>query len=163
MALTTPPIVIEHGQEQTFEVLAVVASGGAATIDRGTPTKANSTNVAICVSGDGTTSQLHTGIAKAASTDTASVAGTVALWCPVPGLVYRTANKTSTNSNTQAKINALYHKRVKFDLTGTTWTVDSSQSDATTNGIVIVGGDPNTSEILWMYAASVTFFGNPTT
>jgi len=163
MALTSPPIVIEHGQEQSFEVYAVVASGTTASIDRGTPTKASSTNVAICVSGDGTTSQLHTGIAKAASNETSSAAGNVQLWFPVPGLVYRTGNLTSTNSNTQAKINALYHKRVKFNLTGTVWTVDSAQTDATTNGIVIIGGNPLTSELLWVYSTSVTFYGNPTT
>lgn len=163
MALTTPPIVIEHGQEQSFEVRAVVASGSAASIDRGTPTKASSTNVAICVSGDGTTSQLHTGIAKAASTETSSAAGNVALWCPVPGLVYRVANTTSTNSNTQAKIDALYHKRVKYNLTGSTWTVDSSQTDATTNGLVIIGGNPNTSELLFVMSSSITYWGNPTT
>ena len=162
MTLTYPPIVIEHGQEQTFETSALVASGGAATIDRGTPTKKSSTNVAIMIDGDGTTSQLFTGIAKSASTDTASTAGRVALWCPVPGLVYRAIAKTASNANTQALIDALYHKRVVFDLTATVWSVDTAAADATTNGLYIVGGNPLTSEILFLVSPAISL-ANPTT
>lgn len=163
MALTTPPVVIEHGQEQTFAVRALVGSGTTASIDRGTPTKKSSTNVAICVNHDGTSSQLLTGIAKGASTETSGASGAVELWVPVPGLVYRVLDKTSTNSNTQAKIDALFHKRVQFDLTGSTWTVDSAITDAASNGIVIVGGNPLTSELEFLMTPVTTYFGNVTT
>lgn len=162
MALTNPPFVINHGQENTWEVRRLVASGTTASIDRGTPTKKSSTNVAICVDADGTTSQLITGISKDASTETSSAAGSVNIWLPIPGVEYRGAAKTSTLANTQALIDALLGKRVVFDLTGSVWSVDTAAADATTNGLYITGGNPLDSSILFLLSPAVTI-ANPTT
>lgn len=163
MALIYPPFVIHKGQEQTFEVKQLVASGTTASIDRGTFTKKNSTNVAVTATGDGTTSQLMTGIAKNASNETSTAAGSVETFFPAAGLIYRGNDKTATNSNTQALIDALIHKRVKLDLTGTTWTIDSSQADSASNCLCIVGGDPNISQLDFIWTVSGSYIGNVTT
>lgn len=142
-----------------------VASGGAATIGAGTPVKqGTSGNVVPMVDGDGTTSQRFIGIAKNTSTDTASAAGTVDVFLPLPGVTYGAPAKSATAANTAAKIAALMYKRVVFDLTGTAWTVDSAAGDATTNGLVIIGGEYQTNTLYFLYQGSCTFFGgNPTT
>lgn len=162
MALAYPPFSINHGEEQTWEVRRTVASGTSASIDRGTPTKKSSGNVAICVDGDGTTSQLFTGFAKDASTETAAAAGATNVYLPLPGVEYRGNAKTATLANTQALIDALVDKRVVFDLTGTVWSVDTTAGDATTNGLYITGGNPNTSEIYFLISPSISI-ANPTT
>lgn len=163
MAANRFGIQIDKGLATTFEIEMAVASGTSASIASGTPTKMSSAKAAAMVDADGTTSQLFTGIAKDASTETASAAGVVQLWAPIPGIVYRSPAKTSTNANTQALIDALTLKRVIFDLTSSNWTVDTANADGTTNCVVIVGGIPSTSEILFCYAVSGTPWGNPTT
>lgn len=159
-------IIVDKNQSQSFQVEAAVASGSAASIPTGTPAKKNisTTQFAIpMVDGDGTTSQVFSGIAKSTSTDTAAAAGIVQLWAPVPGLLYRGNSKTASSANTQALIDGLLYKRVIFDLTGSNWTVDDGASNADTNCLVIVGGIPTTSEIFFMYAVSGSPFGNTTT
>lgn len=162
MALTTPPFSINHGEELTWEVRRLVASGTSASIDRGTPTKKSTTNVAIMIDGDGTTSQLFTGFAKDASTETASAAGSVNVYLPIPGVEYRGAAKTSTAADTQAEIDALVGKRVVFDLTSTVWSVDTAATDATTNGLYITGGSPIDSSIYFLISPAISI-ANPTT
>jgi len=147
----------------------VVASGGAATIASGSPTKsteadATATGAIIpMVDGDGSvTAMRFTGIAKNTSTDTAAAAGVVDTWVPVPGLLYRGKAKSAAAVDTQAELNVLSRKRVVFDLTGTVWTVDTAAADALVNCVVIVGGYPNSSEILFMYAPKGTFIDTST-
>lgn len=156
-------IQIDKGLSTTFEVEMAVASGTTLTIATGTPTKMSTAKAAPMVDGDGTTSQSFTGLAKDNSTETSSTAGTVQLWAPIPGIVYRAVAKTASLANTQALIDALIFKRVVYDLTAAIWSVDSAAADATTNSVVIVGGLPRTSELLFCYAVSGTVFGNPTT
>lgn len=157
-------IKIQWPTTEPFATPRAVASGGAATINNGEPTKsAGSGNVAIMVDADGTTSQKFSGIAKSVSTDTASAAGIAYVFQPWPGLVYAAKAKTASNANTQALITALTDKRVVFDLTGTVWTIDTGASNATTNCVVIVGGDFNTSTIFFAYSPQGTIFDNPTT
>lgn len=159
-------IIVDKNQSQSFQVEAVVASGGAATIPTGTPAKKNvsTTQFAIpMVDADGTTSQLFSGIAKSTSTDTAAASGLVQLWAPVPGLIYRGNSKTASSANTQALIDGLLYKRVIFDLTGSNWSVDDAASNADTNCLVILGGIPTTSEIFFAYAVTGTAWGNTTT
>lgn len=158
---------IERHGGMTFEYTWGVASGTAASIDRGTPAKrvdidaATATGtVKIMADGDGNVtgntlagSGTFAGLAKDASTETASVAGIVNLWYPVPGLVYRGFAKSAAAADTQSEINVLMGKRVIFDLTSTDWTVDTAAADALTNCVVIVGGIPTTSEILFVYSS----------
>lgn len=146
----------------TWEIKKLVASGTTASIDRGTPTKNSSQNVAIMVDGDGTTSQLFTGMAKNASNETSSAAGSVEVWFPAPSVEYRGSSTTAANSNTQAKIDALQHKRVNFDLIATVWSIDDAVADATTNCVYITGGDYHASQLTFIYSVAGSL-ANPTT
>ena len=145
--------------EDQFSVKCIVASGAATSIESGEPTKASTSGyVAIMVDADGTTGTRFTGIAKSDSTDTASADGTVYLWLPLPGLIYSAAAKTAANFDTQAEIDALFGSRVIFDLTSSTWTIDTAASDSATNCVVIVGGDYHTSTVYFTYSISGTIF-----
>lgn len=148
-------IVTKNGQ---------VASGAVATIQPGTPTKLSATTrgtagtVIPMVDGDGTTSQVFTGIAKSVSSDTATAAGSVELIMPLPGIIYAAKAKSATGANTQAKINNLLYGRLVFDLTGTvgvglsgTWTLDTAAGDGATNCSVIVGGEYQTNTLYFIY------------
>lgn len=148
--------------DEAFSVRRIVGSGGAATIARGTPTKQGSAGaVAIMADNEGTTSELFTGMAKTVSTDTASAAGEVYTYLPLPGLIYSGSPKTAAAANTAAKIAALQGSRVQLSLSGSDWGVDSAESDAIGNAVVIVGGDPN-ADILYfcMVHTMLDFFEN---
>lgn len=160
---------IEKGLGLTWEVQAVVASGAAATIQRGTPTKSTESDATATgalipmVDGDGlVTAMRFGGIAKNNSTDTASAAGVVDVWAPVPGLVYRGFAKSAAAADTQSEINTLFRKRVLFDLTSSDWTVDTAAADALVNCVVIVGGYPQSSEILFYYSPKGTILDTST-
>lgn len=140
-----------------------VASGTAASITAGAPTKESSGNVALMADGDGTTSQKFSGIAKDTSTETASAAGSVNVYMPFPGIVYSGFAKSASAADTLAEIQALQAKRVVFDLTSSDWTVDTAAANAATNGVCIVGGDFRTSEIYFVVSPQITSFDNPTT
>lgn len=134
--------LIDEGR--SYKTKFIVASGGAATIGQGTPTFTGSAGaVAIGTDGQGTTSDRFTGMAASVSTDTASAAGIVYTFQPLPGIIYKGSPKVAGSFNTVAKIDALKNKRVVFDLTAAVWTIDSAAGDASTNTIVIVGGDEN--------------------
>lgn len=142
----------------------VVASGGVGTIAVGTPTKAIDAAAASpylgtaipMVDADGDTADRFTGIAKSTSTDTASVAGSVQIWLPLPGLVYSGKAKTASTADTQAEVDALSGKRVLFDLTSTTWSVDAAATDAVANCVVIIGGDYRTQTLNFWYSSKGT-------
>jgi hypothetical protein len=126
---------------RTYKHFWGVASGAVATIGQGVPTKAGTAgNVVPMVDGDGTTSQRFTGIAASVSTDTVAAAGSVWTMEPLNGLIYFGSPKVAGSCNTQAKINALQYKRVVFDLTSSSWTVDTAAADAATNVVVCTGG-----------------------
>lgn len=153
----------------TWATTYVVASGGTATIAPGTPTKCTTADGSVAgaiipmVDADGiVTGERFAGLAKSLSTDTASAAGIVDTWVPVPGILYRGFAKTSTNANTQALINALMGKKVIFDLTTSNWTVDTAATDALVNCVVIQGGIPFTSEILFYYSPKGTILDTST-
>lgn len=147
----------------------VVASGGAATIQPGTPAKCVTADGSVAgavipmVDADGlVTAERFVGLAKSASTDTASAAGIVDTWAPVPGLIYRGSPKVAGSFNTQAKLNALSGKKVIFDLTSTVWTIDSAATDALVNCVVMVGGIPAADEGLFYYSPKGTIFDTST-
>lgn len=145
---------------------AIVASGAVGTIAPGSPVKgadataASWTGAVIpMVDGDGTTSQRFAGIAKNTSTDTASAAGVVTVWLPFPGMVYAGKAKTASLANTSALVQGLFGKRVVFDLTSSTWSIDTAAADAAANMVTIIGGDPNTSTLYWTYKLTGTILG----
>ncbi len=160
---------IDKGLPQTWATTYVVASGAVGTIANGTPTK--------CVTADGSvagavvpmvdtdglvTAMRFAGLAKTTSTDTVAAAGTVDTFAPVPGLLYRGFAKSSGAADTQAEINALMGKKVIFDLTSSDWTVDTAASDALVNCVVIQGGIPSASEILFVYSPKGTILDTST-
>jgi hypothetical protein len=150
-------IKIHNPSEAYFVTNPIVASGSAASIARGCPTKMSTSGyVAIMVDADGTLNNRFTGVSKSTSTDTAAADGNVELWLPLPGLIYVAAAKTAANADTQAEIDALYGKRVIFDLTSTVWSVDTGATDASTNCLIILGGDYQTSLIYFAYGSGGT-------
>ena len=141
-----------------YSVTSIVNAGTTASINPGEPTKRVSTtgSVMLMVDGDGTSSQAFTGIAKNESNETASVAGVITTWLPLPGILYECAAKLASAADTQAEIDALRWKRVIFDLTASVWTVDTAAADAAGNALVIVGGDYQTSSIYFSYKSTCT-------
>lgn len=136
----------------------IVGSGAAASIARGTPTKQGSAGaVAIMADGNGTTSERFTGIAKSVSTDTVAAAGRVDLWFPFPGIIYSGKPKVSGAADTQAEIDALVGTRTVFDLTSSDWTVDAAASDSATNGVVIIGGQPEQDVLYFVVSPTCNF------
>lgn len=146
---------------------SLVAAGGVATIAAGTPTKGADAAAASpwtgavvpMVDGDGNTSQRFTGIAKNTSNDTASVAGQVTLWLPLPGYIYACKAKTAANADTAAEVQALFGKRVVFDLTSSLWSVDAAAADAVANNVTIIGGDYQTQTLYFNYSNKGSMFG----
>lgn len=142
----------------------VVDSGGVGTIAAGTPTKAADAAAASpylgtaipMVDGDGDTADRFTGIAKSTSSDTASADGSVQIWLPLAGIIYQGKAKTASTADTQAEIDALSGKRVVFDLTSTTWSVDAAATDAVANCVVIIGGDYRKNTLQFVYSTKGT-------
>lgn len=142
-----------------FSQTPIVAAGTTASIKAGEPVKTGTAGaVAIMVDGDGTTTQRFAGIAKSDSSETAAVAGNVQIWLPLSGNIYAAKAKTLSTADTQAEIDALYAKRVVFDLTGTAWTVDAAAADSATNCVVIVGGEFQTGTLYFTYSYTGSVF-----
>lgn len=167
MAAVQNNVIILNETDPRFSTQpSLVAAGGVATIAAGTPTKGADATAASwtgavvpMADGDGTTSQRFTGIAKNTSTDTASVAGAVTLWLPLPGYIYASKSKVASSANTAALVQALFGKRVVFDLTSALWSVDAAAADAAANMLVIVGGDFNTNTLYFNYKYTGTLMG----
>ncbi len=149
-----------------YSITAIVPAGTANSINAGEPTRVASatgaagTGVEIMSDAEPTTADAKrfAGIAKSDSTDTAAAAGVVTTWLPLPGIIYLGKPKTAASCNTQAKLDVLMYKRVIFDLTSTTWSVDTAATDAAANGIVIVGGEYQTDTVFFMVSSGVTIF-----
>ena len=165
MAAVQNNIIILNELDERFSAPGVlVTSGGVSTIAAGTPTKGADAAAASpwtgavvpMVDGDGTTAQRFTGIAKSDSTDTASANGEVTLWLPLAGLVYACKAKTASTADTAAEVQALFGKRVVFDLTSSLWSVDAAAADAVANCVTIIGGDYRTQTLYFTYKPSGT-------
>jgi hypothetical protein len=168
MAAVQNNIIILNETDPRFSTAPnLVAAGGVATIQSGTPTKGADATAASpwtgavvpMVDGDGTSSQRFTGLCKTTSTDTAAAAGTVVLWLPLPGYVYACKAKTASTADTAAEVTALYGKRVVFDLTASLWSIDAAAADAAVNMVTIVGGDYQTQTLYFTYKITGTAIG----
>ena len=162
--MDAPQIKIYQPSEPRPSYNAIVALGTTASIGLGVPTflaSASLGTVAVGTDGQGTTSQNFTGISKSVSTEVTATAGSVTLWLPLPGMIYMATAKTASDFNTAATVNAHVGRRVVFDLTATggVWTIDTAASDSATNAIVIIGGDPLTSEVHFVYKATCSVLG----
>lgn len=170
MAAVQNNIIILNETDPRFAIPGVlVTSGGVSTIAAGTPTKSADAATAATgavvpmVDGDGTIAQNFTGIAKSDSTDTASANGSVTLWLPLPGYVYACKAKTASTADTAAEIQALFRKRVVFDLTASLWSVDAAAADALVNCVTIIGGDYQTQTLWFTYKNGGTMIGQQQT
>lgn len=164
MSVLSIDVKTQFPNSEPFTQPQIVASGAVGSINAGEPTKKGTAGaVADMANGDGTTSQVFTGIAKTTSTDTASVAGVVTTYVPYPGLVYACKALTASLANTAALIAALQYKRVKWSKVTQTFTVDTNQADATANGLLIMGGEPQTSTIWFNVVSTTSIFGQATT
>lgn len=95
------------------------------------------------------------GIAKSASTQTASTDGVVEVFLVDSKTVLRAKAKSSTAADTAAEILALAGKRVVLDLTTGVYTVDTAAADAAANGVILTGtGNPDTSEVDFKFRSS---------
>ena len=103
----------------------------------------------------GTTTQVI-GITATDSTHTATAVGTIEVYNPLPGIIYKCKATTAANFNTAAKIMALENDRVLFDLVGSTFTVDENAGDTATSGLQIVGGNPDTQEVYFIIRPAAT-------
>ena len=128
---------------------------GNTALNPGEPCKIDGTNgipyVVIVADADGTTGSHFVGIVKSKDTVTASVNGYVDVYIPLPGIIYAAKAKTSTNVATDTLITALIGKRVIWDVTSATVTVDTGATDAVTNCLYIVGGDSTARDVYFMY------------
>lgn|SRR3990167_1048281 len=92
------------------------------------------------------------GIAATTSTNTASAAGSVQVYLPMPGIVtWKAKAKVASGADTQSEIDAKANDCIVLDLTSSVYTVDFAAAHADTNGIEVVGGDPRTSEIFFTF------------
>lgn len=100
------------------------------------------------------------GIAAGASTHTASAAGTVEVYMPLPGVIYRGKAKSAAAANTDAEILALANKRTVFDLTTGVYTLDTAAADGAGNGLIYTGtGNAATSEVDFVISIRTTNLG----
>lgn len=99
----------------------------------------------------GTTLQVM-GIAAKDSTNTASVAGEVEVYLPMPGIVTWAAKaKSAAAVDTQAEIDALRNDCLLFDLTNDAFTIDTAAGHVITGGVQVVGGNKETKEVYFKF------------
>lgn len=118
--------------------------------DAATNTNGSTEDVIRVVDNTPTTGDPLAGVVALDSTDTASAAGVVQLYIPVPGVVYECKAETAANVDTAAEITALVGNSTDLLIdTGTTIVVDEDGA-TNTKGILIVGGDPNLKTVWFL-------------
>lgn len=119
-------------------------AASATLIYAGEPVKLNASEDAVvikCADAEPVTSSpTFVGIAATDSTNTASAAGYVDVFDPLEGQVYLCNAKSAAAIDTQAEYDALVNERCAFDLSSTTYTIETT-SAGTTDGLVIVASD----------------------
>ncbi len=130
----------------------VVATGTPITVKAGEPCKQNATadeNVILLVDADLTiaTDQPMAGVAAIDSSETASAAGYVDLYVPLPNVKWEIKAKSAAAADTQSEIDAFLGSLFLIDLTSSKFTMDTAAGTASTAAFLIVGGDPNRSTV----------------
>ena len=142
----------------------VVATGTPITIKAGEPCKQNATadeNVILLVDADLTvaTDQPMAGIAVIDSSETASAAGYVDVYAPLPSVKWEIKSLSATATDTQAEIDALIGQLEIIDSTSSKFTMDTAAGSTSTNAFLIVGGDPNRSTVWFRIRPDACSFG----
>jgi len=97
------------------------------------------------------------GIAAGYSDHTAAANGTVEVFIPMPGVVYRAKATTPANL-----ADTLLYNRVLLTNTGGVTTVDEDKADNKGNGLVIIGYDATEGTVDFMISQGVTAHSNVT-
>lgn len=147
--------LVDHGGLNTAPTITWQTEAGSLAIYAGEPVRlkaAGSPYAMQCVDNDVSpgVDTIFLGITATDSTHTSTADGTVAVYIPFPWFVFEGKATTGTNVNTQAKINALCGDRKRFDLVGTTFTVDEAVADGTANSLLIIGGNPTALTLKFM-------------
>lgn len=101
------------------------------------------------------------GIAKSNSTETSTADGTVDVYMPLPGVVYRCDATTAGNIDTEAEALLLRFDTVTFDLTSTTYTVDEDEgSDENVHGLRMLDFDVDKGTVDFIIKEGATMLGN---
>ena len=132
---------------------------GSTAIVAGEPVKLGGTgsNFAILmIDGDpelagGVSADTVIGVASTDGTHTAAANGVVDVLLPLGGVVFSARALTVGSVDTDAELLGVLNDRVVFDLTAGVFTVDAAAGDSATNGIRIVGGDINTSQVHFVF------------
>lgn len=96
------------------------------------------------------------GIAASDSTETATANGTVQVYMPLPGVVYRCKATTTTNLADGVVLDT-----VCFDLSGTTYTVDENEgTDENVHGLRIIGYDATAGTVDFVIQQTCTVIGS---
>lgn len=140
--------IIKHpGPTRVYDVDDRTTSGAAASIKPGEPVKKGGSGdnfVILLATGDpeiGTDE--FVGVARAESTETATVDGTVEVVTLIPNrTVLRAKVTTPANIDTAAELLGIKNDSVTFDLANGIFTVDEDEgSDPNVHGLRIIGGD----------------------
>jgi len=98
---------------------------------------------------------IFVGIAASNDTATSSADGTVSVWLPLPGVVYRCKATTKANLATGIELDT-----VTFDLTSTTYTVDENEgTDENVHGLRIVDFDASAGTVDFEIKINATRYG----
>jgi len=97
------------------------------------------------------------GLAADDSDSTSSAGGTVDVYLDLPGIIYRAKVKTATDADTQTEIDDRLNYRVVIDLTSSKYTVDNTATDAKDNALILLGGNPDQSEVDFAIADGATW------
>ena len=103
------------------------------------------------------TNSYFVGIAAADGTHTSSADGYVDVYLDLPGIIYA-AKQKNTAGLSQAEIDLGTFKRYVFDLTSSSYTLDDTGTAVSSNnGLIIVGGNPDSDEWYFTTASSATW------
>ena len=141
-----------------------VAAGTPSTVEAGEPTKASGTSqedVVLLEDADLTiaTDQTFVGVAAKDSAETASAAGYVDLYIPLPGVIYEIRALSTAAVDTRSELDALVGEYHVMDLTSDLFTLDTAAGDGASNAFLIVGGDPTMNTVYFMVRSDATVFG----
>lgn len=136
---------------QDLPVITMRTEAAATAIYAGEPVKIGGTGTNYAVPGadaEPNTTTLQMGIAVSDSTQTATADGTVDVALFVPGALFEGQAKSAAAIDTEAELLGLINDLVAFDLTSSSYTIETA-SAASTNGLRILGGDVETGTILF--------------
>lgn len=161
--------IVSPGGQNLPPAVPFRVEAGATAILVGEPVKIGGTgNNFVIPSADAepvTTSATFVGIAATNSnplesapyTATTLVNGFIDVQVPCDGMIFQAKALNPVAVNTTAKILALANKLVVLDFTAGVYTV-GTVATAVTDGLIIVGGDPENGTVTFMVRESCTFF-----